>query len=212
MAAMLRLHEGQDGGDRVKHALDIGVDGAVPAIEIGHFEPRERHDAGIVDQHVDLAEAVDGVGDECRHVGAARDVGGPGRRPAAPRHDIGDKPVEPVGPACPSTTAAPLAASRSAVALPMPLLAPVMTIVLPAMVPIIATPLVAQNRRTYYLTLIGNKVADMGGRDISPAGEAPWPNPPPVSSNGCERAAADRAPWRRRLGDAQSARAPERAR
>ncbi|MCY1532766.1 hypothetical protein D9M68_680550 [compost metagenome] len=97
MAAALRLHARQHGGDAVEHALDVDVDGAVPLVDLELVQRRQRHHARVVDQHVDAAEGLDGGGGELFQIGALGHVGGDGDGFAAGLADLGDDLVEPVG-------------------------------------------------------------------------------------------------------------------
>ena len=67
------------GGNAVRHALDVDVDGALPVIDLAAFERRVRHHACIVEDDVDAAVlldcAVDG-GLNLRRVGHVRDERG----------------------------------------------------------------------------------------------------------------------------------------
>ena len=61
MAALLRLHVGRGGGDAVEHALDVDVDHPVPFVDLEAIHGRERHQAGVVDDHVDAPVGLHGT-------------------------------------------------------------------------------------------------------------------------------------------------------
>ena len=95
MAALLRLHVRQRGGDAVEHPLDVDVYHAVPVVDLQPFERRERHQAGVVDDHVDAPVRLHGAVDEALDLGALGHVG-PHDRVASQRQLVGQrlKPVE----------------------------------------------------------------------------------------------------------------------
>jgi hypothetical protein len=70
------MHLRQHGGDTVENASDVDVDHAVPVLDLEIAHRRKRHDAGIVDQHIDFAELGFCEGDEVGGVLAVRDVDG----------------------------------------------------------------------------------------------------------------------------------------
>ena len=51
-------HLGQNGREAIKHALDVDVDHAVPFIDLERRHQRQRHDAGIVYDDVDITESL----------------------------------------------------------------------------------------------------------------------------------------------------------
>src|ERR1700722_20337194 len=63
-AALLFLHVRQSGSYSVEHALDVEVDHAVPLVDLQKRKRRDRHNAGIVDQDIDLSVCVDGLLDQ----------------------------------------------------------------------------------------------------------------------------------------------------
>jgi hypothetical protein len=60
---------GQDGGDAVKHAADVYINHAIPLLNLEFVQRRQRHYAGIVDNHVDLPECFQREIGEPLHVG-----------------------------------------------------------------------------------------------------------------------------------------------
>jgi hypothetical protein len=83
-----------------RDAANIDVDHRVPVLHLQRRERRQRHDASIVDQHVDAAEARNRVIDERLHVRAAGDVERTTFGGAARGNDFGGECFEPVGAAC----------------------------------------------------------------------------------------------------------------
>jgi hypothetical protein len=64
MVGLLPLHVGQCRGNAVQHAFDVHVDHSIPLVD---FEPLKwslRHQAGIIDHHVDATEVLDQKGPE----------------------------------------------------------------------------------------------------------------------------------------------------
>jgi hypothetical protein len=59
VAAFLSRGKRQCGGDAVERALDVDVDHRVPLVGVDLGHRADRHDAGIVDQHVEPAEIAD---------------------------------------------------------------------------------------------------------------------------------------------------------
>jgi len=74
VSAPLRDHDVVYRDDAVEHALDVDVDDAVPLVDLERVHRRHRHDARVVEDHVDAAELVLCEGGEGVHVGAVRDV------------------------------------------------------------------------------------------------------------------------------------------
>lgn len=72
IADALPLHDGQSGHDAVQHTVDIDVDHPVPLVDFSCFRRRQRHPAGIVDQHIDTAMGVLREGREGLHIVRAR--------------------------------------------------------------------------------------------------------------------------------------------
>ena len=90
MAAALRHHRIVGGDDAVHDALDVDIDTFAPGRACCRVigEEGERHDAGIVDHHIDGAMRRDRMRDKRRHGGKVGDIGQFGRRLAA---GIGDQ-------------------------------------------------------------------------------------------------------------------------
>ena len=74
MAAFLLQKVRQCGRNAVEHALDVEVDHAIPLVDLEKRKRRDRHDAGIVHQDVDLAIGVDGLVDQGLDFGPLRCV------------------------------------------------------------------------------------------------------------------------------------------
>ncbi|MNL04767.1 hypothetical protein D3C87_1253440 [compost metagenome] len=70
----------QRGGDAIEHTLDVDVDHPVPLIRAPLSHGCNRHQAGVVDHHVDTAELFDSGCDERLHLRLYRDIGGNGQR------------------------------------------------------------------------------------------------------------------------------------
>ena len=64
VAALLRLHVRQRRGDAVQHALDVHIDHAVPVLHLAALQRRVRHQAGVVEDHVDAPVSLHGTIDE----------------------------------------------------------------------------------------------------------------------------------------------------
>ena len=52
---------GQSGSYPIEHTFDIQVDHSVPLVNLEESKRRDRHNAGIVHQDIDLAVCVDGL-------------------------------------------------------------------------------------------------------------------------------------------------------
>ncbi|MHC2293802.1 hypothetical protein ACVIJW_009672 [Bradyrhizobium barranii subsp. barranii] len=88
MTRLLRGHVRQRRRDAVEHALDVDVDHAVPLIDLQPFEQRLRHQAGIVEHHVDAAVGLHTRVHQGLHLRAVGNVGPDGQRLAATRRDL----------------------------------------------------------------------------------------------------------------------------
>jgi hypothetical protein len=64
MPAALLDHMREHGGDAVQRALEIDVDAPFPVLDLAPLQGRVRHDAGIVDDHVDSPVCVHGMIDK----------------------------------------------------------------------------------------------------------------------------------------------------
>lgn len=73
-ARPLPLEDRQPGGDPVQQAADVDVDHPVPLLDQQRVQPRQRHHAGVVDDHVDPAVPPHGLLGERDHVHAVGDV------------------------------------------------------------------------------------------------------------------------------------------
>jgi hypothetical protein len=71
---LLRPENRQCSDNAVEDALDVDVDHRLPVLHAEPVERRDRHDAGVVDEHVKAAKAVECELDEGRDVVAAADV------------------------------------------------------------------------------------------------------------------------------------------
>lgn len=69
MAGASGRHLRQHRGNAVEHALDVDVDHSIPLIDLNRGHQRQRHNAGIIDDHVDaspgLARRLGKGGDFC---------------------------------------------------------------------------------------------------------------------------------------------------
>src|SRR5579859_1718465 len=94
VAAFLAEEQGEHRGNAVERALDVDVDHRVPFLGVGLGHGADGHDAGIVEEHVELAEVND---DRVHHrldlrlVGYVEQIG---LGLAALRGDFGDDGVE----------------------------------------------------------------------------------------------------------------------
>ena len=88
MPAFLRLHRRQHGGNAVEHAFDIDVDHLVPLVHFQRGQRRHRHDTGVVYQHIDAAESLQGGLRQLFHVFTTGDVAGHGHGLAAVLFDV----------------------------------------------------------------------------------------------------------------------------
>jgi hypothetical protein len=59
VTALCFLEMGESSSDTIEHALEIDVDHAVPLLDLEESKRRDRHNAGIVHQDVNLAIRVD---------------------------------------------------------------------------------------------------------------------------------------------------------
>ena len=74
MAVLLRLHVGQGRGDAIQNALDVHVDHPVPVIDLKSLQGRDRHQAGIVEHHVDPPVRLHGTIHQPPDLGLIGDV------------------------------------------------------------------------------------------------------------------------------------------
>ena len=72
----------------VHQSEDVGVDHAAPVLGVGALDPTQQHDAGVVDDHVESAERVDGGVDGSPHGRLVGDVELQGQRVDAVRADL----------------------------------------------------------------------------------------------------------------------------
>jgi hypothetical protein len=100
LAVALLFHQRQHGGDAVEDAADVDVDHLVPFVDFQRFERRERHQAGVVDDDIDMAVLFDGDGDEGLHVFEAGDIERGELDGAAFAAQLGGDVFEAVGAAC----------------------------------------------------------------------------------------------------------------
>ena len=128
----LLAEDRQRRGDAVQDALEVDVDHLLPVLDAQVVQRGDQPDPGVADEDVELAVALACQRDQAgevlapRHVRAAQAASPPAcsmRAASASRRS---------GRRAPSTTFAPRSASSSAVASPMPLLAPVMATTLPS--------------------------------------------------------------------------------
>ena len=76
MTALLFLHLRQDGGNSVQNSLDVDVNLPIPFLHLEKMDWRDGHNAGVIHQDDNAAEALDGSFDERLHFDAVRDVDG----------------------------------------------------------------------------------------------------------------------------------------
>jgi hypothetical protein len=96
LAVALFLHDRQSGGDAMQHATDVDINHLIPFVHFERFQRRKRHDAGVVDDDVHLAEFALRKIDEGFDVFALRDVERPIPRRTAFGADGGNQRFEPV--------------------------------------------------------------------------------------------------------------------
>ena len=106
-------HVGQDGGDAVEHASDVHVNHAVPLVNLEFVQGREWHYAGVVDDHIDLPEALQREIGEGLHVGEVGHVERAVFRCAAIGADLGGDLLEAVGAAGAEYDAGALAGEKA---------------------------------------------------------------------------------------------------
>lgn len=75
LPAFLRFHRRQHGGDAVEDAANVDVDDLVPFVDFQLLQQRQRHDAGVVEQHVNAAIEVKGALRQRLHLCEVGDVG-----------------------------------------------------------------------------------------------------------------------------------------
>ena len=91
MAAALLAEDRERGRDAVEQALHVDVDHQVPVVDAQVVEGRDRHDAGVADEHVEPAELLACGLDQGAQVLAAGHVGdAPGGRAATHPDVLGD--------------------------------------------------------------------------------------------------------------------------
>jgi len=134
VTATLSDHRVVDRADAVEHAFEIDVDCSIPDLLRRRMiaEERQRHDAGVVDQHVNAAVPVDREAHDLIEVGASRDVTSHAERfPARINDRLGSRRRQ-VASTSLATTRAPILVVISATTRPNPPPAPVITITLPS--------------------------------------------------------------------------------
>jgi hypothetical protein len=75
VAGLLALHLRQRGGDAVEHASEVHVDHAIPVLDFQALERGMRHQARVVEHHVDATVGLHRGVDQFLHLGAVGDVG-----------------------------------------------------------------------------------------------------------------------------------------
>jgi len=142
VADMLFAHGRQNRGNAVKHALDVDVDHLIPLVDLEFIERRrQRHQAGVVDQHIDAAIGLLRRLGQRIELSTVSDVGNPVDGITALLHDrVAQRRKRSSSRRAPSTNLAPLLAKRWAVALPRPLLAPVMITTFPLISDMVSPP------------------------------------------------------------------------
>jgi hypothetical protein len=96
VAALLRDHGGQRRRDPVQHALDVGVDHALPFLDVQSLQERAWHQTGVVDDDVDAAVLFHGALNEALDLRALRHVRLQNRAVAEP--ELFGERFEPVDP------------------------------------------------------------------------------------------------------------------
>jgi hypothetical protein len=76
VTALLFLHLRQDGGNSVQNSLYVDVNLPIPFLHLQKIDGRNGHNAGVIYQDVNAAEALDGAFDERLHFDALRHVDG----------------------------------------------------------------------------------------------------------------------------------------
>ncbi|NYD67647.1 hypothetical protein BJ972_002166 [Agromyces atrinae] len=84
------------GARDVEESVDVDGEHPLPLVDVRADDRAEQHHAGVVDEHVEAAEAVDDALHGGFGLGAHRDVGDDGEGDPARRLDLGDESVESV--------------------------------------------------------------------------------------------------------------------
>ena len=132
-AVALLPHLRRGGPDAEERAADVDAEDAVELGRRHVLEQEVREHAGVVDEHVEPAEALDGGPDQrARRPASTRDVALGGRDGRGPRRRaVARAPSSRSARRSASTTAAPASARRRAHAKPNPCAAPVTSATLP---------------------------------------------------------------------------------
>src|SRR3954451_6764004 len=97
VTAALCPEHGERSRDAIEHALDVDVDHAIPLVDLELVEGRERHQAGVVDEHVQAPKALPDEVDEGGHLLTARDIKGLVLDLAAMMANVGRERLQPLG-------------------------------------------------------------------------------------------------------------------
>jgi hypothetical protein len=103
----------------------------IPFVYLKGIDRCDGHNAGVIEEHIDTAETVDGLLDERLHFCALRHIGSKSDSLAAVRRDLLNHCVDSVRTPRSKYNFAPCSARSFAVLSPIPLLAPVITTTLP---------------------------------------------------------------------------------
>jgi hypothetical protein len=68
-------HVGQGRSDAVENASQVHIDHAVPSLDLAAFEQRVRHQAGIVDDHIDAPVRLNRAVNKMLYLFAVGDIG-----------------------------------------------------------------------------------------------------------------------------------------
>jgi hypothetical protein len=132
MSGFLLLHVRQCRPYSVKHTFDVHIDRLVPVVDLEALQWRMRHQSGVVEHDVDPSIGLDRCIDEAFYLIEDSHVRADGECSAAlPFNSPARDSMQSTRRAA-STTAAPGVESTRAVASPYPLLAPVITTILPS--------------------------------------------------------------------------------
>src|SRR5882757_6476467 len=76
VTALLLLHVRQGSGNSIEKPFDIDVNLPVPLLYLKGLDRCDGHNTGVIEEHIDAAETVDGPLDERFHFCALRHIGG----------------------------------------------------------------------------------------------------------------------------------------
>src|SRR5713226_3023150 len=96
VTALLLLHVRQGSSNSIEKPFDIDVNLPVPLLYLKGLDRCDGHDTGVIEEHIDAAETVDGPLDERFHFCALRHISGKSDGLAAGGRDLLNHCVDPV--------------------------------------------------------------------------------------------------------------------